>query len=143
MSGTGEAPSGGSGRIPGLALRLARRSMSTIEARDREGWLSLFAEESVVEDPVGPSALDPEGRGHRGRDAIARFYDNVIAPARSIRFEIDRSIECGDEVANVGRIFIDFDGSDTMVVEGVFCYKARPDGKLQSLRAFWDASSLA
>ena len=50
-------------------------------------WLALFADDAVVEDPVGPSAFDPEGTGHRGPEAIAAFYDNVIGANESIRFD--------------------------------------------------------
>src|SRR5690606_33867080 len=51
-------------------------SMTAVEAGDRDGWLALFAPDAVVEDPIGPSPFDPEGKGHHGRDAIAAFYDS-------------------------------------------------------------------
>ena len=50
---------------------MSKRSMAAIETKDRDGWLSLFAEDAVVEDPIGPSMLDPEGLGHRGKEAIS------------------------------------------------------------------------
>jgi hypothetical protein len=46
-------------------------------------WLALFAADAVVQDPVGQSPLDPVGEGHRGHDAIGRFWDTVIAPVKS------------------------------------------------------------
>ena len=82
------------------------------------GWLALFADDAVVEDPIGPSAFDPEGRGHRGPAAIAAFYDNVIAANESIRFDIRQSFLCGDEVANVGIIRIGFAGGAAVEVDG-------------------------
>ena len=81
---------------------LARASIAAIEAGDRNSWLALFADDAIVEDPIGPSMFDPEGTGHRGAVAIAAFYDNVIAANESIRFDIRQSFLCGDEVANVG-----------------------------------------
>ena len=51
---------------PATARDLGRASMAAVEAGDRAAWLALFADDAVVEDPVGPSAFDPEGHGHRG-----------------------------------------------------------------------------
>ena len=45
---------------------LAAASMAAVVAHDREGWLALFADDAVVEDPIGPSAFDPEGPGTAG-----------------------------------------------------------------------------
>jgi len=67
------------------AQDLGRASMAAVEVHDREAWLALFAEDAVVQDPIGPSAFDPEGKGHRGPEAIAAFYDNVIAANESIK----------------------------------------------------------
>src|SRR5207342_1398639 len=71
--------------------RLAsQRSMAAVEAADRDGWLALFADGAIVEDPIGVSPLDPEGNGRHGKDEIAAFYDSVVA-ANPVRFEIASS----------------------------------------------------
>jgi len=121
---------------------LGRASMAAVEAGDRGAWLALFTDDATVEDPVGPSAFDPEGHGHRGPEAIAAFYDNVIGANESIRFDIRQSFECGDEVANVGVIRIGFAGGGAVEVDGVYCYRRGPDGRLASLRAFWEADQI-
>ena len=124
------------------ARQLGQASMAAVEALDREGWLDLFAEDAVVEDPVGPSMFDPEGRGHHGREAIAAFFDNVIAVNQSIRFSIDRSLLCGDEVANIGVIRITFEGGSAVEVDGVYVYRRSPEGKIASLRAYWEPDAI-
>ena len=124
------------------ARDLGRASMAAVEAGDREAWLALFAADAVVEDPVGPSLFDPEGTGHRGPEAIAAFYDNVIDVNESIRFAIRDSYLCGDEVANVGTIRINFAGGGAVEVDGVYCYRVAPDGKLGGIRAFWEADQI-
>jgi ketosteroid isomerase-like protein len=116
--------------------------MAAVEAGDREAWLALFAADAVVEDPVGPSLFDPEGTGHHGPEAIAAFYDNVIGVNESIRFAIRDSYLCGDEVANVGTIRINFAGGGAVEVDGVYCYRVAPDGKLGGIRAFWEADQI-
>ena len=124
------------------ARELSQASLAAVEAKDKEAWLALFADDAVVEDPIGPSAFDPEGRGHRGRAAIGTFYDNVIAANESIRFAIEHSFLCGDEVANVGVIRITFPGGTAVEVDGVYTYKRSADDKLVALRAYWEADGI-
>jgi steroid Delta-isomerase len=125
------------------ARDLARRSQAAVKAKDRAGWLSLFADDAVVEDPIGPSPFDPDGTGHRGHDAIAAFYDNVIAPNELITFEIEHSYLCGNEVADVGVIRTVLPGGrHVAVVTGVYSYRSNGAGKLAALRAFWEFGSV-
>jgi ketosteroid isomerase-like protein len=125
------------------ARELARRSQAAVAAKDRDAWLSLFASDAVVQDPIGPSPLDPLGAGHRGQDAIAAFYDNVIAPPERITFEIERSYQCGDEVADVGVIRTTLAGGQHVaVVRGVYTYRSNGAGQLAALRAFWEFDAL-
>jgi len=125
----------------GVAFELSKQSMARIEAKDRDGWLALFADDGVVEDPIGPSMFDPEGVGHRGKEAITAFYDNVIAISDSIRFHIRDTYDCGVEVANVGEIRITI-GGKVGVCNVVSTYRASPDGKLAALRAYWEQDKL-
>ena len=123
--------------------RLAsQRSAAAVQAKDRAAWLALFADDAVVQDPVGKSFLDETGEGHRGLQAIGAFFDNNIAPVRSIRFELHDSFAAGDEVANVATIHMTLPDGTTSRCEGVFVYKVRDDGKLVSLRAFWEVDRM-
>jgi hypothetical protein len=124
------------------ARDLGQASMAAVEARDREAWLALFAEDAVVEDPIGPSAFDPEGHGHRGLEDIAAFYDSVIAANESVRFDIRQSFLCGDEAANVGLIRISFAGGTVVEVDGIYIYRRSPADKIASLRAFWEPDAV-
>jgi ketosteroid isomerase-like protein len=123
--------------------RLAsQRSIAAVQAKDKAAWLSLFAEDGVVQDPVGTSFLDESGEGHRGHEAIGAFFDANIAPVESIRFELHDSFAAGDEVANVATIHMTLPGGATSRCEGVFVYRVRNDGKLVSLRAFWEVDRM-
>jgi ketosteroid isomerase-like protein len=124
------------------AQDLGKASMAAVEVHDREAWLALFTEDSVVQDPIGPSVFDPEGKGHRGLEAIAAFYDNVIAANESIKFTIHQSFLCGDEVANVGVIRITFAGGSAVEVDGVYTYRCSPEGKIAALRAYWEVDAV-
>jgi ketosteroid isomerase-like protein len=120
----------------------AIQSILCIEAADREGWLSLWDEDGVIEDPVGKSPLDPEGKGHRGIDAVTRFYDRVIAPS-DLRFTIRQSFAAGDECANVGTITTRAKSGAVTCTELVMVYRVNCSGKLVSLRAFWEFDDTA
>ena len=126
---------------PHPARDASLRSMEAVEAGDREGWLGLFAADAVVEDPIGESPLDPSGRGHRGRDAIATFYDTVIGP-NEVTFRIDQSWAAGDEVANVGTITTKMGDGTVVHTDGVFTYRVNENGELVALRAYWEMARL-
>ena len=123
------------------ARAAARASMAAVAAGDRDAWLALFAEDAIVEDPIGPSMFDPDGVGHRGLAAIAAFYDTVIGPNR-IHFDIRESYACGDEVANVGTITTTLPDNSRAIVDGVYTYRVDADGRILALRAFWEADAI-
>ena len=126
---------------PHPARDASLKSMTAVEAGDREAWLDLFADDAVVQDPVGVSALDPTGLGHRGRDAIGAFFDNVIGP-NEVRFTLRESWEADDEVANVGRITTTMADGLVVHTDGVFTYRVDDEGKVVSLRAHWSVDRL-
>ena len=105
-------------------------------ARDKEAWLALFADDAIVEDPIGPSHFDPEGKGHRGKAAIAAFFDMAIAPSQ-LEFNFVDTFQCGNEEANVGHIVIIARGL-RVIAEGVFTYRVNDEGMIVALRAYWE-----
>jgi steroid delta-isomerase len=113
------------------------RHVAAVQSHDRAAFLANFAEDALVQDPVGRSPLDPAGQGHRGHAAIGAFWDAIIAPG-SVRFAIDRSIVCGDEIANIGAIYNRLPDGGEIGAEGVFVYRVNDAGKLVSLKAYWD-----
>ncbi len=115
----------------------AIRSITAVEQKDRAAWLAIWAEDGVIQDPVGPSPLDPDGLGHRGIAAITKFYDNVIAPS-DLRFCIRQTFACGSECANVGTITTRVANGMLSRTELVMVYRVDGSGKLASLRAFWE-----
>ena len=127
------------------ARELGIRSRAAVHARDRDGWLELFADDALVQDPIGPSPFDPEGTGHRGKEAIAAFYDTVIAPSEAIDFEINQSYLSGggDEVADVGIIRTTIaGGTHQAVVHVVMTYRSNGANKIAALRAYWEFDAL-
>ena len=116
------------------------RSRAAVARGDREAWLALFADDAIVEDPIGVSPLDPTGKGHRGKAAIAAFWDGVImrAPGTRIEFDYHTQYAVGDECACVGSLINHFPNGASYRVEGVFVYRVNAEGKLVSLRTYWE-----
>jgi steroid Delta-isomerase len=119
-----------------------RRSREAVRAKDKDAWLAVFADDAIIEDPIGPSAFDPEGKGHRGRHAISAFWDKTIASTDNIEFNFRETYQCGNEEANVGCIVITM-GGHQITAEGVFTYKVNDEGKMVALRAFWETERAA
>lgn len=115
--------------------------MTAVEAGDRAAWLALFAPDAIVEDPIGPSMFDPEGKGHRGADALAAFYDNVISMGR-VEFAIRESYAGGNECANVGTITTTLPDGSRAIVEGVYTYRVNEEGQLVAMRAYWEPARM-
>ena len=123
------------------ARAAAQRSMDCVHAKKREDWIANFAEDAHIEDPIGKSPLDPTGRGHRGKAAIAAFWDRIIAPNR-VMFDIARSYACGNECANVGTITTVMANGAVTIVNGVFTYRVNEAGLVTNLRAYWEMGQL-
>ena len=109
-------------------------------AKDKKKWLSLFADDAIVQDPIGVSPLDPEGEGHKGIEAIEKFYDTVIANG-NIEFNILESIPCANECANYAQI-VNVVGDVKIETQMIVIYCINSSNKIQSLRAFWDYQNM-
>jgi steroid Delta-isomerase len=125
--------------MAGSPVELAlERHVAAVQTSDREAFLSNFAEDAIVEDPVGANPLEPTGLGHHGRDAIGAFWDVMIGPGQ-VRFDFRQSFVCGNEVANVGTVYnIPPGATEEIAADGVFVYRVNDAGKLISLKAYWD-----
>ena len=119
------------------ARAVSKKSIAAVKAKRKEDWLALFADDGVIQDPVGKSPIDPSGEGHRGTAAIGKFWDNQIAP-NTIHFDVRESYAAGSECANVGTISIGMPNGMKARCDGVFVYRVNDAGKLVSLRAFWE-----
>jgi hypothetical protein len=109
-------------------------------AKDKKNWLSLFADDAIVQDPIGVSPLDPDGEGHKGIEAIEKFYDTVIANG-NIEFNILESIPCANECANYAQI-VNVVGDVKIETKMIVIYCINSSNKIQSLRAFWDYQNM-
>lgn len=123
-------------------LALVERSPAAVAAHDKAAWLSIFARDAVVEDPVG-SAPQRQGEGAARDDALGRFYETFIAP-NAIHFEVDRDVVCGDHVMRDLTIVIGMSDTLTARVPVHLLYELVEEGgelKIARLAAHWELQS--
>lgn len=118
------------------AQRAAALSARYASQRNKTAWLDLYADDAIIQDPVGVSPLDPAGLGHRGKAALSRFWDMIIAPG-NMTYRIRESYPCADECANVWTLTNRMPGGSDITVDLVSIYKVNSAGKLTAMRAYW------
>lgn len=120
------------------ARRLSQRSYDAVSRKAKEEWLALFADDALLEDPVGPSFFDAEGKGHRGKEAIAAFWDLAIAPVAEFRFTIRDSFANGNACANIGTFSTRMEDGTLADTDLIATYRLTDDGLIASMAAHWE-----
>jgi len=120
------------------ARAASQLSYAAVAAGDLERWLEVYAEDAVIEDPVGPSMFDPDGEGHRGHAGIRAFWKLAIEPIESFRFVIHDSHANGNTCANVGTITTTFPDGGMVDTDLVMVYTVDETGRVASMRAYWE-----
>ena len=125
------------------AIQANMDSIRLASAGDKESWLALYADDAVVQDPVGISPFDATGEGHVGKEAISKFWDDVIGPS-NITIEVHARIPSGDRACAVHQTASNSLGGDlTTEVEMIAVYELNEAGKIQRMSAFWSWAAMA
>ncbi len=111
---------------------LAERAMRAVEDKRRDAWLAGFADDALLEDPVGH--VPPR----RGADAIAEFWDGAIAGMEAVRFDVRRAHEAPREAVMLVDVTARAPGGATARYDAALHYAFDEHGAIVSLRAFWD-----
>lgn len=111
-------------------------SMSAVKAGDRAGWLALFADDALVQDPVGPSDWDSSGEGLRGKEAIGGFYDAFSAYLAGFDFEVHHMATGNSEVAVFATMHSTLKDGSRFSTTAISIYDVADDGRIRSLRSF-------
>ncbi len=76
-------------------MEAALSSPAAVGRKDRLAWISLFAKNCIIEDPIGSKphigGIMDRRSGYKGNAAVQRFYDTFIAP-NQITFHVDNDI---------------------------------------------------
>ena len=103
--------------------------------KDKTLFLSLFAKEATLEDPVGSPS-------HQGHEALGAFWERVTGLGLDMEAELHRIVCCGDEC------IADFtmrstQGGMGMAVRIVDHFRFNAKGKFISMRAFWNDTTMS
>jgi steroid delta-isomerase len=122
----------------GLIRGMIEAYQATFNSGDREGWLALFTDDGMLEDPAGSPS-------HKGREGLSEFWDEIHkgrsdGVARRVRM-IQGPAVCGLEAAWAFELQIPL-GDKTVMVEIIDQAAFDEDGRIRSLRAFWNESTI-
>ncbi|WP_372735077.1 nuclear transport factor 2 family protein [Nocardioides sp.] len=121
------------------ARSAAQRSFSAVAKGDLDEWLTVYAEDAVIEDPVGPSMFDPEGKGHHGHEGIRAFWKLAIEPIETFQFTINESFANGNATASLGKIKTTFPDGSFTVTDLITVHVVNDEGRVVSMKAYWEA----
>jgi steroid delta-isomerase len=124
------------------ALVAARNSWRCVQARDKQGWLDLMADDVCFEDPIGVGPTNPTGKGLRGKAELGEFYDKHMGPS-TIQIETHESCVAGNESAHVMTLTTTLANGVKSRVRGIFTYRVNDEGKLTNLRGYWNMGMMS
>ena len=126
------------------AKRVSLLSREYVHGHNKAGWLGLFSEDAIIEDPIGVSPIDEAGKGHRGVAAREAFWENNIANS-DIKIVIHQSYAAGLECANIVTLntILTFGGKTySQEVNGIFTYQVNEAEQLVALRGYWEVDEM-
>ena len=104
---------------------------NTLSSGDKGGWLSLWADDAVLEDPVGVDT-------YSGKETLASTFWGLVEELQPMRLWLDRDvIVCGNEAIGILFGTVTSNGQLTRVGPIVDHFVFNDDGKIASMRAFW------
>ena len=105
--------------------------LKALSNNDLDGVLSLYADDAVLEDPVGSEP-------YVGIDRVREFYANVID--RELDAQLSGQVRvAGNEVAFP---FICKDPAMAVAVHVIDIFQFNDQGKIASMRAFWSDKNI-
>ena len=126
------------------AKRVSLLSREYVHSHNKAGWLGLFSEDAIIEDPIGVSPIDEAGKGHRGVAAREAFWENNIANS-DIKIVMHQSYAAGLECANIVTLntILTFGGKTySQEVNGIFTYQVNEAEQLVALRGYWEVDEM-
>lgn len=121
----------------------SQNSWRCVQSGDKEGWLTLMADDVILEDPIGEAVTNPDGAGVRGKSAVAAFFDANIGP-NQLRITCEETFPSSSptEVAYILVLETTFPNGFVATVRGVFTYRVDDAGLITNLRGYWNMDAM-
>ena len=107
---------------------------ASIGSLDVSRFANNFAADGVLEDPVGTPPV-------QGTSVIAAYFGAIISPFSEIKPKIQEVIVCGHEAAVNWKLNLTTTTGKKITIDGMGIFNFNQDGKLQSVREFWDLAA--
>ena len=128
---------------PHPAINAHLVSIACAQNGEKEQWLSLFADDAVVHDPVGSSPHDSTGDGFVGKERLSEFWDLMIGPSTMVITSHKQiaagPVHCACIATATNQLAEDLN----IDIEMVVTYQVNDEGLITSLNAYWDLNTVA
>jgi steroid delta-isomerase len=107
---------------------------ASIGSLDVQRYVNNFAPDGVLEDPVGTPPI-------QGTQAIAAYFGAIITPFSEIKPYVQEVIVGGQEAIVNWKLKLKTTTGKVIIIDGMGVFKFNQQGKLQSVREFWDLAA--
>jgi steroid delta-isomerase len=108
---------------------------AALRAGDIEAWVATFAEDGSSHDPVGSEVL-------AGRAALGAFAKNMWGMWDRLSLQEREVFVCSNEAAVKWTGYGRTKKGREVRFEGIDILAINPEGKIQSMRGYWDAAAV-
>jgi steroid delta-isomerase len=121
--------------VPEKISRAVRAYFLAIRAMDPEAIANTFAEDGTTFDPVSSPGIT-------GRKGIQEFFESIYKNFKTVALDEDSVFVAGNGAA------VKWTGSGTSInggevrFEGIDVFEVNDDGKIQTLRAYWNPAEM-
>ncbi len=116
-------------------LKCITEYFASIEAKDVNRYVSCFAPNGVLEDPVST----PPHRGHQG---ISDYTTETLGGIRGITFAREKIFVCGNQTAVKWTSILVTKDEKEVNFEGIGIFEFNNHGKLTSVKEYYDLQDL-
>jgi len=107
---------------------------ASIGSLDIQRYVSNFASDGVLEDPVGTPPV-------QGTQALTAYFGGIIAPFSEIKPKVQDVIVCGNEAAVNWKLKLTTTTGKHVTIDGMGVFSFDQTGKLKTVREFWDLAA--
>ena len=120
---------------PDKISRAVRAYFLAIRAMDADAIANTFAEDGTTRDPVGAPPVS-------GREGVREFFQSIFKNFKSVALDENSVFVAGNGAA------VKWTGHGTSAngkevnFEGIDIFEVNDDGKIQTLRAYWNPAEM-
>lgn len=120
---------------PEVVSKAVRAYFAALRAMDQQAWVDTFAENAVSYDPVGAPPIE-------GHQKLGEFFQSITAAFKKVGLTENDVFVAGNSAAVrwTGR-GVSLQGRKVHF-EGIDVFEVNEDGKIQSLKAYWNPAEM-